>query len=76
MVGWYALRVTNPDEAVRVTRTVDETFANSPWETKTETESAFAASWVKQMGNIELPTQRWTGGLTAGSMTSCCLPMP
>ena len=54
MVGWYALRVTSPDEAVRVARTVDETFANSPWETKTETESAFAASWVKQMGNIEL----------------------
>jgi putative ABC transport system permease protein len=28
-------------------------FANSPYETKTETEKAFAASWVKQMGNIE-----------------------
>ena len=28
-------------------------FANSPYETKTETESAFAAGWVKQFGNIE-----------------------
>ena len=28
-------------------------FANSTYETKTETESAFAASWVKQFGNIE-----------------------
>ncbi len=54
MVGWYVLRVNGPDDAVRVARSVDEMFANSPWETKTETESAFAASWVKQMGNIEL----------------------
>ena len=54
MVGWYAFRVTSPDESVRVARAVDAAFANSTWETKTETESAFAASWVKQMGNIEL----------------------
>ncbi len=52
-VGWYVLRVENPDEAVRLAQTIDEQFANSPWETKTETEQAFAASWVKQMGNIE-----------------------
>ncbi len=28
-------------------------FANSPYETRTETESAFAAGWVKQFGNIQ-----------------------
>ncbi len=27
-------------------------FANSPFETRTQTESAFAANWVKQFGNI------------------------
>jgi putative ABC transport system permease protein len=54
MVGWYVLRVASPDDAVRVARTIDERFANSPWETKTEAESSFAASWVQQMGNIEL----------------------
>ncbi len=53
MVGWYVLRVENPDNAVQLAKTIDEQFANSPWETKTETEKAFAASWVKQMGNIE-----------------------
>ena len=53
LVGWYTLRVANPDEAVRVARDIDEMFRNSPYETKTETEKAFAASWVKQMGNIE-----------------------
>lgn len=53
-VGWYALRLNNPDEAVTVSQAIDATFANSPWETKTDTEKAFAASWVKQMGNIEM----------------------
>jgi putative ABC transport system permease protein len=32
---------------------VDRGFANSAWETKTEPEKAFAASFAKQMGNIE-----------------------
>ncbi|MEJ2009852.1 MAG: FtsX-like permease family protein [Acidobacteriota bacterium] len=52
-VGWYVLRVENPDDAVPLAKAIDAQFANSPWETKTETEKAFAASWVKQMGNIE-----------------------
>jgi len=52
-VGWYTVRIANPDDAVRVVKAIDAEFANSPWETKTDTEKAFAASWVKQMGNIE-----------------------
>jgi len=53
-VGWYTARIGNPDDAVRVVRAIDDAFANSPWETKTDTEKAFATSFVKQMGNIEL----------------------
>ena len=52
-VGWYVVRVSNPDQSVQVARTIDAEFANSPFETKTDTEKAFAASFVKQMGNIE-----------------------
>jgi putative ABC transport system permease protein len=52
-VGWYTVRVTNPDLSVQVVKTIDAEFANSPYETKTDTEKAFAASFVKQMGNIE-----------------------
>jgi putative ABC transport system permease protein len=52
-VGWYVVRVSNPDQSVQVAKTVDAEFANSPFETKTDTEKAFAASFVKQMGNIE-----------------------
>jgi putative ABC transport system permease protein len=54
MVGWYTVRIGDPDDAVRLVRTIDEQFANSPAETRTDTEKAFAASWVKQMGNIQL----------------------
>ena len=53
IVGWYVVRVANPDQALRVARAIDDTFANSPGETRTQTESAFAAGFVKQMGNIE-----------------------
>lgn len=53
LVGWYMVRIADPDDAVRVVKAIDAEFANSPWETKTDTEKAFAASWVKMMGNIE-----------------------
>ena len=54
MVGWYTVRIANPDDAVRLVKAIDDHFANSPAETKTDTEKAFAASFVKQMGNIQL----------------------
>jgi putative ABC transport system permease protein len=53
LVGWYVVRIASPDDAVAVVRAIDEEFANSAFETKTDTEKAFAASFVKQMGNIE-----------------------
>lgn len=52
-VGWYTVKLDSPDDAVRISKAIDDEFANSPYETKTETESAFAAGWVKQFGNIE-----------------------
>ncbi len=53
LVGWYVIRLENPDSAAQVAKAVDDKFANSTYESKTETESAFAAGWVKQFGNIE-----------------------
>ncbi len=52
-IGWYVLRVDNPDDSPRIAKAIDDEFANSPYETKTQTESAFAAGWVKQFGNIQ-----------------------
>lgn len=51
-VGWYTIRVTDPDQAATVSRLVDQEFANSSAETKTETEKAFATGFAKQIGNI------------------------
>lgn len=53
-IGWYVVKIANIDDAVRVTKAIDDLFSNSPYETRTQTEKAFAASFVKQMGNIEL----------------------
>jgi putative ABC transport system permease protein len=52
-IGWYVLRVDNPDDSPGIAKAIDDEFENSPYETKTQTESAFAASWVKQFGNIQ-----------------------
>jgi putative ABC transport system permease protein len=51
-VGWYIVKVENPAEADAVARRMDALFANSPAETKTATEKAFAADFAKQVGDI------------------------
>jgi putative ABC transport system permease protein len=53
-IGWYVLRVKDPDDAPRVAKAIDAEFMNSPNETKTETESTWVANWVKQWGNIQV----------------------
>jgi putative ABC transport system permease protein len=52
LVGWYTIRVKDPAQAADVARRVDEEFANSPAETKTEPEGAFAQGFANQVGNI------------------------
>jgi putative ABC transport system permease protein len=53
IVGWYVVRVARADQALSVARAIDAEFGNSASETRTQTESAFAAGFVQQMGNIE-----------------------
>ena len=55
-VGWYLVRVENPDQAAEVAKRVDQEFENSAWETKTEPEGAFVQGWAKQVGDITLIT--------------------
>jgi putative ABC transport system permease protein len=52
-IGWYVIRIDKPEDAPRIAKAIDTQFENSPNETKTEAESAFAANWVKQFGNIQ-----------------------
>lgn len=53
-VGWYTIRVKDPAQAAGVARRVDQEFENSPAETKTEPEGAFAQGFANQIGNIAL----------------------
>jgi len=52
LVGWYTIRVQDPAQAAAVAQAVDQEFANSPAETKTEPEGAFAQGFANQIGNI------------------------
>jgi putative ABC transport system permease protein len=52
--GWYVMQIANPDQAAQVSAAIDQKFANSPYETKTETERAFQSSFVSMFGNINL----------------------
>lgn len=51
-VGWFTIRIANPEKAADIAKKVDEEFANSPYETKTEPEGAFAAAFAQQVGDI------------------------
>lgn len=54
LVGWYILRVADGADPVQVANAIDLQFANSPSETETSTEAAFAKSFTEQFGNIAL----------------------
>jgi putative ABC transport system permease protein len=51
-VGWYVVKIADPAQAVDLSRTFDEMFANSSAETKTTTEKGFVESFAKQVGDI------------------------
>ena len=53
-IGWFVAQVSDPDKAVQTAQAIDQKFANSPAETKTDTERAFSASFGKMLGNLDL----------------------
>jgi len=54
LVGWYTIRIDDAKRAGGISQQIDALFANSPYETKTSTEKAFAQSFANQIGNIGL----------------------
>jgi len=52
LVGWYILRIDDPQRAAEIAERIDAQFANSRYETKTTTEKAFMQAFADQMGNI------------------------
>jgi putative ABC transport system permease protein len=52
-VGVYIVEVSDPNLAPKVSQEIDQLFANSTQETRTETEEAFQLGFVSMMGNIQ-----------------------
>ena len=46
------MKIADPSQAVELSRTFDEMFANSSAETKTTTEKGFVEGFAKQIGDI------------------------
>jgi putative ABC transport system permease protein len=53
-VGWYVLKVEDVNQADDVAHAVDALSANSDHETKTQSENAFSAAWISQVGDLGL----------------------
>jgi putative ABC transport system permease protein len=52
LVLWYFVLIHDPQQATAVGQAIDALFLNSQYPTKTERESEFQASFLKQMGDI------------------------
>ncbi len=52
--GWYVTRVSDVNQADSVAKKIDALSENSDHETKTQTEQAAFANWIKQSVNIGL----------------------
>jgi putative ABC transport system permease protein len=52
--GWYVTQVADVNQADRVAKAIDALSANSDHETRTQTEQAATASWMKQFANVGL----------------------
>ena len=53
-VGWYVTRVADVNQADRVAKAIDALSVNSDHETRTQTEQAASASWMKQLADMGL----------------------
>jgi putative ABC transport system permease protein len=52
LVGWYTVRVADPERAAEIAAAIDAEFANSPRETKAEPEGAFLQGFANQVGDV------------------------
>ena len=53
-IGWYIVRVNDPNDSEKIAAAIDALSANSDHETKSQTEQAFQLAFVKQLGDIGL----------------------
>jgi len=51
-IGWYIMRIANPDDSATVSEAIDKLFENSAAETKTETERAFQQNFLSSASAV------------------------
>ena len=51
-VGWYTVRIDDPERAAEISSAIDDEFANSQAEVKAEPEGAFLQGFANQIGDI------------------------
>ncbi|MDH3446367.1 MAG: FtsX-like permease family protein [Deltaproteobacteria bacterium] len=51
-IGWYIVRIRNAEDSARISEEIDQLFANSRAETKTETERAFQQSFLSAVSAV------------------------
>lgn len=52
MVGYFGIKVDDPARSNQVASQIDKLFANSPWETRTESEKSFQMAFVSMSSAI------------------------
>src|SRR5438477_7335253 len=52
LVGWYQVRVEDPKRITEIAAAIDAEFANSPAETKAESEGAMFQGFAQQIGDV------------------------
>jgi putative ABC transport system permease protein len=52
VVGWYVVKIKNPDQSAVISDQIDALFKNSPNATKTETERMFAQNFMSGMNSL------------------------
>lgn len=57
-VGWFIVRIKDPGQAAQVGLAIDKQFANSPDETKAQSEKEFQMGFLKQIGDINFIVTR------------------
>jgi putative ABC transport system permease protein len=51
-VGWYIMKIKDPNKAAAISDQIDQLFKNSPAETKTETERAFSMGFMASFSAV------------------------
>jgi putative ABC transport system permease protein len=53
-VGMFYVKTDSPESSARIAKQIDEEFRNSPNQTKTEDEHAFAVGFLSLLGNVKM----------------------